>query len=64
MREIRVKITMHSIHNGVIIITENWLNSTVPEAAIDLAGRSVYRADKTTDSGKNRGGGVCVYILV
>ncbi|XDV25252.1 hypothetical protein PO909_029198 [Leuciscus waleckii] len=45
-----------------MVITETWLDNAVPDAAIELAGRSVYRADRTADSGKNKGGGVCIYI--
>lgn len=46
----------------VTIITEVWLHNNVPDAAIELAGCSVLRADRTRDSGKSRGGGLCVYV--
>ena len=43
-------------------MTETWLNPNIPDAAIELAGRTVYRADRTADSGKDKGGGVCIYV--
>ncbi len=45
-----------------MIITETWLDSAISDAAIDLQGRTVYRADRTADSGKSKGGGVCIYV--
>lgn len=44
-----------------MVITETWLSPTIPAEAIELASRSAHRADRTTDSGKSRGGGLCVY---
>ena len=44
-----------------MIFTETWLDSTSPDAAIELAGRTAYRADRTADSGKKIGGGLCIY---
>ncbi|KAI5608469.1 gastrula zinc finger protein XlCGF28.1-like [Silurus asotus] len=42
-----------------MIFTETWLNNNIPSSAIELGGRSVYRADRTADdSGKRRGGGL------
>lgn len=34
----------------------------VPDAAVELASHSGYRADKTDASGKSKGGGVCIYV--
>ena len=45
----------------VMVITETWLTPTIPAEAIKLAGRIAHRADRTSDSGKSRGGGLCVY---
>lgn len=42
--------------------TETWLNHNIPDAAIELVGRTVFRADRTADSGKGKGGGVCIYM--
>ncbi|XP_076875781.1 NACHT, LRR and PYD domains-containing protein 3-like isoform X3 [Brachyhypopomus gauderio] len=41
---------------------QTWLNSNIPDAAIELAGRTVFRADHTADSGKDKGGGVCICV--
>lgn len=46
-----------------MIFTETWLNSGVPDSAIELPGRYILRADRTADdSGKTRGGGLCIYV--
>ncbi|TWW82332.1 Janus kinase and microtubule-interacting protein 3 [Takifugu flavidus] len=48
---------------NAMILTETWLNSGIPDTAIGLTGRSTHRADRTADdSGKTRGGGLCIYI--
>ncbi|KAI4881601.1 hypothetical protein NFI96_007439 [Prochilodus magdalenae] len=62
MDEIRLRITSNNMNSCVVIIMETWLNRSVPDAAIELAGHSVYRADRTEASGKSRGGGLCIYI--
>ncbi|KAG8139582.1 hypothetical protein E2320_002348, partial [Naja naja] len=46
----------------VMVFTETWLDPTIPGEAIELQGCSVHRTDRTIDSGKSRGGGLCVYI--
>ncbi|KAK3532935.1 hypothetical protein QTP70_003799 [Hemibagrus guttatus] len=38
------------MNSCVMVITETWLDSVVPDAAIELAGRCVYQADRTADS--------------
>lgn len=46
-----------------MIFTETWLNGRVPDVAIELEGRTMFRADGTTeDSGKTRGGGLGIYV--
>ncbi|KAK0148637.1 hypothetical protein N1851_011032 [Merluccius polli] len=45
-----------------LIFTETWLDSATPAAATELAGRTNYRADRTADSGKKTGGGLCIYL--
>lgn len=44
-----------------MVITETWLKPAIPAEAIQVAGRVAHRADRTAESGKNRGGGLCVY---
>ncbi|KAK3543143.1 hypothetical protein QTP70_011677 [Hemibagrus guttatus] len=50
MDEIRPRITSHCMNSCVMVITETWLDSAVPNAAIELVGRTVYPADRTADS--------------
>ena len=43
----------------VLIITETWLHPDIPDASVQLAGRTLLRWDRTKDSGKSR---LCIYI--
>ncbi len=43
-------------------VTESWLDESVPDAEVALDGFELLRADRTSNSGKLRGGGVCMYI--
>ncbi|KAI5617022.1 gastrula zinc finger protein XlCGF28.1-like [Silurus asotus] len=65
MEEIQLSIT-HSMklqNCNVMIFTETWLHSGIPDNAIELAGRHTLRADRTLDgSGKTGGGGLCIYV--
>ena len=45
----------------VIIISETWLNNSVPTAAINVDGFSVIRQDRHANSIK-KGGGICIYV--
>ena len=48
---------------SVICLTETWLSDEVPDNAIEPAGFSLHRADRTKQlSGKSKGGGVCFLI--
>ena len=46
----------------LMIILESWLHPLIPDAAIQLAVRISHRHDRGIDSGKSRGGGLCVYV--
>uniref|UniRef100_A0A3P9IGT3 Reverse transcriptase domain-containing protein n=1 Tax=Oryzias latipes TaxID=8090 RepID=A0A3P9IGT3_ORYLA len=46
----------------ILLITETWLHPLIPDSAIQLAGYTAKRHDRTKDSGKSRGGGLCVYV--
>lgn len=46
----------------VLAFTETWLDPTVPDSAATPAGFSIYRQDRTTESGKRRGGWVCIMV--
>lgn len=45
-----------------MVITETWLHENIPDQAMELAGRTIYRADHTAESGKLKGGGVRIYV--
>ena len=46
----------------VSVISETWLHPSIPDAAVQLGGRTVHRWDRNKDSGKSRGGGLCIFI--
>ena len=46
----------------VLIIPETWLHTQIPDATVQLAGCTLHRWDRNSDSGKNRGGGLCIYV--
>lgn len=62
MDEMRLRTTDHRWDGRVTIISETWLHENISDTAVELAGRGVYRSDRTLQSGKTRGGGVCVFI--
>lgn len=46
-----------------MIVTESWPNGEIPDTAVELDGRSMFRADRVAeDSSKSRGGGLCIYV--
>ena len=48
---------------NVMFFTETWLNNDIPTSAVELEGRSIFRADRTVaTTGKSRGGGLCIYV--
>ena len=46
----------------ILLITESWLNPLIPDSAIELAGYTAQRHDRNENSGKSKGGGLCMYI--
>ncbi|XP_024121111.1 uncharacterized protein LOC112142095 [Oryzias melastigma] len=64
MDELRLQVATDNCVKDVcaLLITETWLQHSVPDSAIELAGYTALRRDRTADSGKSRGGGVCVYV--
>ncbi|KAI3373102.1 hypothetical protein L3Q82_006432 [Scortum barcoo] len=41
---------------AIVTVTEAWLDNNIPDAAVELTGRSLLRADRTAASEKHRGG--------
>lgn len=46
----------------VVIFTETWLDNNIPDTGVELAVRSLIRADRTSASGKTKGRGLALYI--
>ena len=46
----------------VLCMSETWLNPSVASSMIEIANYDLYRHDRTRDSGKLTGGGVCIYV--
>lgn len=47
---------------SIIALTESWLNDSITEGEVSLDNFTTIRADRTKESGKERGGGICIYI--
>ena len=45
---------------NILCFTELWLNDDTVN--IQLAGYTLHRQDRTAESGKTRGGGLCIFI--
>ncbi|KAK1802735.1 hypothetical protein P4O66_021277, partial [Electrophorus voltai] len=59
----RIKFQRDIRDCNLLCFTESWLNPAVPNHAIQPAEFfSVHRMDRTADSGKSRGSGVCVMV--
>ncbi|GFR80981.1 endonuclease domain of the non-LTR retrotransposon LINE-1, partial [Elysia marginata] len=39
-----------------------WLNNNIPDSDVDIENYTVYRSDRTKNSGNSNGGGVCAYV--
>lgn len=46
----------------IIALTESWLDESISDSEINLDNVLTIRADRTRQSGKERGGGLCVFI--
>ncbi|KAI3355795.1 hypothetical protein L3Q82_004356 [Scortum barcoo] len=47
---------------NVLVFTETWLDPSIPDSAIVSEGLSIHRQDRTINSGKSKGGGVCFMV--
>ena len=52
-----VKLLLSQTDPDVLILTESWLNRTIPDSDIALNEYSIYRTDRVS-----RGGGVAIYV--
>lgn len=46
----------------ILVITETWLHSLVPDATLELTSRTLFHLDRNANSGKRKGGGLCIYV--
>lgn len=47
---------------SLMCFTESWLTALTPDSHINMDGFHLIRADRTTESGKKRGGGLAVFV--
>jgi len=64
MDELRLQVaTNDSMKDScILLITETRIHPFILHSAIKLTGYTVQHHDRTSDSGKRRGGGLCVYV--
>ncbi|KAG1940176.1 hypothetical protein F2P79_016894 [Pimephales promelas] len=48
--------------SSIMVFTETWLRPDVPDSLCEVEGFSFIRSDRSETSGKERGGGICVFI--
>ena len=60
--EVRLRVISRRMDSCVAVVTETWLDGNIPDAAVEIAGRSLLRADRSAASGKSRGGGLALYV--
>ncbi|KAI3364955.1 hypothetical protein L3Q82_001119 [Scortum barcoo] len=48
---------------NVLVFTETWLDPSIPDSAIVPEGLYIHRQDRTINSGKSKGGGVCFMVV-
>lgn len=59
--QVTLKTQKNIYYCFVTVFTETWSNATIPGEAIQLAARVIHQADRASSSGKEKGGGLCVY---
>lgn len=46
----------------LVCLTESWLTGADPDSSVEMEGFTLVRMDRNQNSGKTRGGGVCVFV--
>ena len=54
--------SIHLKNTAVLVITETWLKPGTSDVQVAVTGFTIHRADRTTQSGKARLGGIAFYI--
>lgn len=60
--ELRLRISSNKMNSCTSFFIETWLNVNIPDVAIELAGRTVYRSDRTAESSKDKSSWVCIFV--
>ena len=47
---------------SLMSLTETWLSENVADSHVNIQGFSIFRGDRTNNSGKIKGGGLCVFV--
>lgn len=47
---------------SLLCFTETWLNEDIPDCAVEIPGFTLVQADRGTQSGKRKGGGLAVFV--
>ncbi|GAA6231470.1 uncharacterized protein LOC109141784 [Lates japonicus] len=59
---LRLEASSEMRNCAVLCLMETWLNDNMPDTAFQFDGRLLFRSDRNQQSGKARGGGLCVYV--
>lgn len=46
----------------MLIVSETWFSTLVPDGAMEIPNYTLHCTDRTKDSAKSRGRGICIYI--
>ena len=57
-----IKLLLMETNLDILLIVETWLKDVVPDSMIQIEGYNILRSDRDLNSGKQTGGGVCLYI--
>ena len=62
--ELRANVRfLHEYREACLLcFTETWLHAAIPDSAVALTDHELVRGDRTADSGRSHGGGVCMFI--
>ena len=58
----RVKFRHEYRTCSIMCYTETWLTDAFRESHVKMDGFSLFRSDRTKDSGKKNGSGVCLFV--
>ena len=64
MDELRASTRYLREYHGscLMCFSKTWLNENIPDSAIDFPNFNAVRGDRSLDSGKSQGRGVCIYV--